>query len=235
MIGVDGALYKSMEFTGEGISSLSMDDRFTVCNMAIEAGAKNGIFPVDEKTLAYMEGRFRRPVRIFEADADAQYDAIYEIDLSALKPTVSFPHLPENTHTSWENIDIDQVVIGSCTNGRISDLRQAAEILAGRKVAKNVRCIVIPATQEVYLQAMKEGLLEVFIRAGAIVSTPTCGPCLGGHMGILADNERCVSTTNRNFVGRMGHITSEIYLASPYTAAASAVCGRLATAAEVMK
>lgn len=235
MIGVDGALYKSMEFTGEGVSSLSMDDRFTVCNMAIEAGAKNGIFPVDEKTLAYMEGRFRRPVRIFEADADAQYDAIYEIDLSALKPTVSFPHLPENTHTSWENIDIDQVVIGSCTNGRISDLRQAAEILAGRKVAKNVRCIIIPATQEVYLQAMKEGLLEVFIRAGAIVSTPTCGPCLGGHMGILADNERCVSTTNRNFVGRMGHITSEIYLASPYTAAASAVCGRLATAAEVMK
>ena len=235
MIGVDGALYKSMEFTGEGISSLSMDDRFTVCNMAIEAGAKNGIFPVDEKTLAYMEGRFRRPVRIFEADADAQYDAIYEIDLSALKPTVSFPHLPENTHTSWENIDIDQVVIGSCTNGRISDLRQAAEILAGRKVAKNVRCIIIPATQEVYLQAMKEGLLEAFIRAGAIVSTPTCGPCLGGHMGILADNERCVSTTNRNFVGRMGHITSEIYLASPYTAAASAVCGRLATAAEVMK
>ena len=235
MIGVDGALYKSMEFTGEGISSLSMDDRFTVCNMAIEAGAKNGIFPVDEKTLAYMEGRFRRPVRIFEADADAQYDAIYEIDLSALKPTVSFPHLPENTHTSWENIDIDQVVIGSCTNGRISDLRQAAEILAGRKVDKNVRCIIIPATQEVYLQAMKEGLLEVFIRAGAIVSTPTCGPCLGGHMGILADNERCVSTTNRNFVGRMGHITSEIYLASPYTAAASAVCGRLATAAEVMK
>ena len=203
--------------------------------MAIESGAKNGIFPVDEKTLAYMEGRFRRPVRIFEADADAQYDAIYEIDLSALKPTVSFPHLPENTHTSWENIDIDQVVIGSCTNGRISDLRQAAEILAGRKVAKNVRCIIIPATQEVYLQAMKEGLLEVFIRAGAIVSTPTCGPCLGGHMGILADNERCVSTTNRNFVGRMGHITSEIYLASPYTAAASAVCGRLATAAEVMK
>ena len=235
MIGVDGALYKSMEFTGEGVSSLSMDDRFTVCNMAIEAGAKNGIFPVDEKTLAYMEGRFRRPVRIFEADADAQYDAIYEIDLSALKPTVSFPHLPENTHTSWENIDIDQVVIGSCTNGRISDLRQSAEILAGRKVDKNVRCIIIPATQEVYLQAMKEGLLEVFIRAGAIVSTPTCGPCLGGHMGILADNERCVSTTNRNFVGRMGHITSEIYLASPYTAAASAVCGRLATAAEVMK
>lgn len=166
MIGVDGALYKSMEFTGEGVSSLSMDDRFTVCNMAIEAGAKNGIFPVDEKTLAYMEGRFRRPVRIFEADADAQYDAIYEIDLSALKPTVSFPHLPENTHTSWENIDIDQVVIGSCTNGRISDLRQAAEILAGRKVAKNVRCIIIPATQEVYLQAMKEGLLEAFIRAG---------------------------------------------------------------------
>ncbi len=234
MIGVDGALYKSMEFTGDGVASLSMDDRFTVCNMAIEAGAKNGIFPVDEQTLAYMEGRFRRPVRVFEADADAHYDATYEIDLGALAPTVAFPHLPENTHTSWENIAIDQVVIGSCTNGRISDLRQAHEVLAGRKVAKNVRCIIIPATQEIYLQAMKEGLLEGFIRAGAVVSTPTCGPCLGGHMGILADHERCVSTTNRNFVGRMGHITSEVYLASPYTAAASAVMGRLATAKEVL-
>ena len=235
MIGVDGALYKSMEFTGEGAAALSMDDRFTVCNMAIEAGAKNGIFPVDEAALAYMEGRFRRRAKVYEADADAAYDATYDIDLSALEPTVAFPHLPENTHTSWDNIDIDQVVIGSCTNGRISDLRQAAQVLEGRKVAKNVRCIVIPATQEVYLQAMKEGLLETFIRAGAVVSTPTCGPCLGGHMGILADHERCVSTTNRNFVGRMGHITSEIYLASPYTAAASAVLGRLATAKEVLK
>ena len=224
-----------MEFTGKGAAALSMDDRFTVCNMAIEAGAKNGIFPVDEAALAYMEGRFRRRAKVYEADADAVYDATYDIDLSALEPTVAFPHLPENTHTSWDNIDIDQVVIGSCTNGRISDLRQAAQVLEGRKVAKNVRCIVIPATQEVYLQAMKEGLLETFIRAGAVVSTPTCGPCLGGHMGILADHERCVSTTNRNFVGRMGHITSEIYLASPYTAAASAVLGRLATAKEVLK
>ncbi len=235
LIGVDGALYKSMEFSGEGVAALSMDDRFTVCNMAIEAGAKNGIFPVDESTLAYLAGRFRRPVRVYEADADAPYDATYTIDLSQLKPTVSFPSLPENTHTSWGNIAIDQVVIGSCTNGRISDLRQAAEVLAGRKVAKNVRCIVIPATQEIYLQAMKEGLLEAFIRAGAVVSTPTCGPCLGGYMGILADHEKCVSTTNRNFVGRMGHVTSEVYLASPYTAAASAVLGRLATAQEVLQ
>ena len=234
MIGVDGALYKSMEFTGEGVASLSMDDRFTVCNMAIEAGAKNGIFPVDDKTLAYLNGRFRRPVKVYEADADAEYEKTYEIDLGALRPTVAFPHLPENTKTAWEHIPIDQVVIGSCTNGRISDMRQAARVLNGRKVAENVRCIVIPATQEIYLQAMKEGLLEIFIRAGAVVSTPTCGPCLGGHMGILADNERCVSTTNRNFVGRMGHITSEIYLASPYTAAASAVLGRLATAKEVL-
>ena len=235
MIGVDGALYKSMEFTGEGVASLSMDDRFTVCNMAIEAGAKNGIFPVDERALAYMKDRFSRPVRIFEADADAKYEATYEIDLSKLQPTVAFPHLPENTRTAWEDIPVDQAVIGSCTNGRISDLRQAAEVLKGRKVAKNVRCIVIPATQEVYLQAMREGLLEIFVRAGAVVSTPTCGPCLGGHMGILAEHERCVSTTNRNFVGRMGHTTSEVYLASPYTAAASAVLGRLATVAEVMK
>ena len=234
MIGVDGALYKSMEFTGEGVASLSMDDRFTVCNMAIEAGAKNGIFPVDDKTLAYLNGRFRRPVKVYEADADAEYEKTYEIDLGALRPTVAFPHLPENTQTAWEHIPIDQVVIGSCTNGRISDMRQAARVLDGRKVAENVRCIVIPATQEIYLQAMKEGLLEIFIRAGAVVSTPTCGPCLGGHMGILADNERCVSTTNRNFVGRMGLITSEIYLASPYTAAASAVLGRLATAEEVL-
>ena len=232
-IGVDGALYKSMEFTGEGVASLSMDDRFTVCNMAIEAGAKNGIFPVDDKTLAYMEGRFKRTPKIFEAGADAEYEKTYTIDLSALKPTVAFPHLPENTRTEWEELPIQQAVIGSCTNGRISDLRQAAEILRGRKVADGVRCIVIPATQEIYLQALEEGLVADMVRAGAVVSTPTCGPCLGGHMGILADGERCVSTTNRNFVGRMGHITSEIYLASPYVAAASAVLGRLATPQEV--
>ena len=235
LIGVDGALYKSMEFTGDGVKSLTMDDRFTVCNMAIEAGAKNGIFPVDETTLAYMNGRFKREAKIYEADPDAEYEKTIEIDLNELKPTVSFPHLPENTRKEWGEIPVHQVVIGSCTNGRISDLRQAAEILKDKKVAKGVRCIVIPATQEIYLQAMREGLLETFIRAGAIVSTPTCGPCLGGHMGILADGERCVSTTNRNFVGRMGHITSEIYLASPYTAAASAVLGKLATAAEVTK
>ncbi len=234
MIGVDGALYRSMEFTGEGVKSLSMDDRFTVCNMAIEAGAKNGIFPVDELTLDYLKGRFKREIRIFKADEDAEYERTIEIDLSSLRPTVAFPHLPENTRTEWEEIPVQQAVIGSCTNGRISDLRQAAEILKGKKVHKNVRCIVIPATQEVYLQAMKEGLLEIFIKAGAIVSTPTCGPCLGGHMGILADNERCVSTTNRNFVGRMGHITSEIYLASPYVAAASAVTGRLSLPEEVL-
>ena len=232
-IGVDGALYKSMEFTGEGVASLSMDDRFTVCNMAIEAGAKNGIFPVDDKTLAYMEGRFQRTPKIFEADADAEYEKTYTIDLSALKPTVAFPHLPENTRTEWEELPIQQAVIGSCTNGRISDLRQAAEILRGRKVADGVRCIVIPATQEIYLQALEEGLVADMVRAGAVVSTPTCGPCLGGHMGILADGERCVSTTNRNFVGRMGHISSEIYLASPYVAAASAVLGRLAAPQEV--
>lgn len=233
LIGVDGALYKSMEFTGEGVKSLSMDDRFTICNMAIEAGAKNGIFPVDKAALAYMKNRFRRTPKIYEADDDAEYEQTIQIDLSALKPTVAFPHLPENTKTEWENLPIEQVVIGSCTNGRISDLRQAAEILKGKKVKKGVRCIIIPATQEIYLQAIKEGLAEIFIKAGAIVSTPTCGPCLGGHMGILADGERCVSTTNRNFVGRMGHITSEIYLASPYTAAASAVLGRLATAHEI--
>ena len=233
MIGVDGALYKSMEFTGEGVASLSMDDRFTVCNMAIEAGAKNGIFPVDDKTLAYMQGRFKRTPKIYEADEDAEYEKVYEIDLNALKPTVAFPHLPENTKTEWDELPIQQAVIGSCTNGRISDLRQAADILRGRKVADGVRCIVIPATQEIYLQAIEEGLVSDMVRAGAVVSTPTCGPCLGGHMGILADGERCVSTTNRNFVGRMGHISSEIYLASPYVAAASAVLGRLATPKEV--
>ena len=233
-IGVDGALYRSMEFSGEGVAALSMDDRFTVCNMAIEAGAKNGVVPVDEQTLAYMKDRFRRPVKIYEADGDAVYEKTIEIELNALQPTVAFPHLPENAKTAWEEIKIDQVVIGSCTNGRLSDLRQAAEVLRGRHVADGIRCIVIPATQQIYLQALREGLLETFIKAGAVVSTPTCGPCLGGHMGILADGERCVSTTNRNFVGRMGHITSEIYLASPYTAAASAVAGRLVTAKEIM-
>ena len=235
MIGVDGALYKSMEFFGDGVKYLSMDDRFTVCNMAIEAGAKNGIFPVDALTLEYMNGRFKRSPRIYMADDDAVYDEEYEIDLSKLKPTVSFPHLPENTRTSeeWCEIKIDQVVIGSCTNGRISDLRIAAKVLKGKKVAKNVRTIIIPATNEVYLQAIKEGLVEIFIKAGAIVSTPTCGPCLGGYMGILAEGERCVSTTNRNFVGRMGHVSSEVYLASPYVAAASAIAGKLAAPDEI--
>lgn len=231
LIGVDGALYKSMEFTGDGVANLSIDDRFTICNMAIEAGAKNGIFPVDGVTLEYMKGRFKREARIFSADDDAEYDAVYDIDLSALKPTVAFPHLPENAKTeeAWGDIKINQVVIGSCTNGHISDLRIAAEILKGRKVAKNVRAIIIPATNEIYLQAVHEGLVDIFINAGAIVSTPTCGPCLGGYMGILAENERAVSTTNRNFVGRMGHVSSEVYLASPYVAAASAVTGRLSS------
>ena len=235
LIGVDGALYKSMEFTGDGIQYLSIDDRFTICNMAIEAGAKNGIFPVDEVALEYMKGRFKREVRIFEADPDAEYERTIEVDLSKLEPTVSFPHLPENTRTpdEWGDIKIDQVVIGSCTNGHISDLRIAAEILKGRKVAKNVRTIIIPATNEIYLQAVHEGLVDIFINAGAIVSTPTCGPCLGGYMGILAENERAVSTTNRNFVGRMGHITSEVYLASPYVAAASAMTGRLTSPKEL--
>ena len=235
LIGVDGALYKSMEFTGDGIKYLSIDDRFTICNMAIEAGAKNGIFPVDQVALDYMKGRFKREVKIFEADPDAEYERTIEIDLSKLEPTVSFPHLPENTKTpdEWGDIKIDQVVIGSCTNGHISDLRIAAEILKGRKVAKNVRTIIIPATNEIYLQAVHEGLVDIFINAGAIVSTPTCGPCLGGYMGILAENERAVSTTNRNFVGRMGHVTSEVYLASPYVAAASAVTGRLTSPKEL--
>ena len=227
MIGVDGALYKSMEFVGDGVAELSMDDRFTICNMAIEAGAKNGIFPVDDKTLSYIKDRVHREITVFEADPDAEYEAIYEIDLSALRPTVSCPHLPVNTKTVDElgRIEIQQAVIGSCTNGRIEDMRIAASILKGKHVAKDVRTIVIPATQEVYLQCIEEGLAKIFIQAGAIVSTPTCGPCLGGHMGILAQGERSVSTTNRNFVGRMGHITSEIYLASPAVAAASAVAG----------
>jgi len=232
MIGVDGALYKSMEFVGEGIKNLSMDDRFTIANMAIEAGGKNGIFPVDELAIKYMEEHGKRDYVIYEADADAEYDEEYTIDLSTLKSTVAFPHLPENTKTVdeiAEPVKIDQAVIGSCTNGRLDDLRVAAEVLKGKKVAKNVRCIIIPATQKIYLQAMEEGLLKTFIEAGAIVSTPTCGPCLGGHMGILAEGERCVSTTNRNFVGRMGHVNSEIYLASPAVAAASAIAGYITT------
>ena len=236
MIGVDGALYKSMEFTGDGISYLSMDDRFTIANMAIEAGGKNGIFPVDEKAEAYMKEHSSRPYKIYEADEDAAYDAVYTIDLSSLRPTVAFPHLPENTRTVdeiTEEIKIDQSVIGSCTNGRSEDLRIAARILKGRKVKKGVRCIVIPATQAIYLQAMEEGLLKIFIEAGAVVSTPTCGPCLGGYMGILADKERCVSTTNRNFVGRMGHVGSEVYLASPAVAAASAVTGKISSPEEL--
>ena len=236
MIGVDGALYQSLEFTGPGVASLSMDDRFTIANMAIEAGAKNGIFPVDEKAIAYMKEHSRRDYKIYEADPDAEYDEEYTIDLSTLKSTVSFPHLPENTKTIDEitdPVEIDQVVIGSCTNGRIDDLRAAAEILKGRKVKKGLRCIVIPGTQKIYMDAMDEGLLKIFIEAGAVVSTPTCGPCLGGYMGILAAGERCVSTTNRNFVGRMGHVDSEVYLASPAVAAASAVTGHISAPAEL--
>ena len=227
MIGVDGALYRSMEFCGDGVKSLSMDDRFCICNMAIEAGAKNGIFPVDEQTVEYMKEHSKRDFKVFEADEDAEYDEVYEIDLSALEPTVAFPHLPENTKAvgTFEKIKIDQAMVGSCTNGRLSDLRIAASILKGNKVADGVRCIIVPATQKIYLDALKEGLLEIFINAGAVVSTPTCGPCLGGHMGILAENERCISTSNRNFVGRMGHVTSEIYLASPAVTAASAIAG----------
>ena len=231
MIGVDGALYKSMEFTGPGVSSLSMDDRFTIANMAIEAGAKNGIFPVDEKTEAYMTGRVSRPWTAYEPDPDAEYEKTIEIDLSAIEPTVSLPHLPSNTKTVKEvaGMDIQQCVIGSCTNGRISDLRVAAKVMEGRKVADGVRCIVIPATQDVYMQALKEGLIETFITAGAVVSTPTCGPCLGGHMGVLYAGERAISTTNRNFVGRMGHVKSEVVLSSPAVAAASAVKGTICT------
>ena len=230
MIGVDGALYKSMEFVGEGIANLTMDDRFTIAHMPIEAARKNGIFPVDETAVAYMKEHFKQNYTVYEADEDAGYDEEYAIDLSSLGPTVAFPHLPENTKTVdeiTEDIEIQQVVIGSCTNGRLDDLRIAAKVLAGRHVAKGMRCIVIPATQAIYLQAMEEGLLKTFIEAGAVVSTPTCGPCLGGYMGILAEGERCVSTTNRNFVGRMGHVKSEIYLASPAVAAASAVTGKI--------
>ncbi|MEG2123881.1 MAG: 3-isopropylmalate dehydratase large subunit [Clostridium sp.] len=235
MIGVSGALYKSMEFVGEGIEYLSMDDRFTICNMAIEAGGKNGIFPIDEKTAIYTKEHSLRDYRIYEADEDAVYDEEYKIDLSQLKPTVAFPHLPENVKTIDQvgDVKIDQSVIGSCTNGRISDMRAAAEVMRGKKVAKGVRCIIIPATQTIYLQAMREGLLEIFIEAGAVVSTPTCGPCLGGYMGILAAGERCISTTNRNFVGRMGHVKSEIYLAGPAVAAASAITGKISSPDEL--
>ena len=236
MIGVDGALYKSMEFSGEGLKSLSMDDRLSMANMAIEAGAKNGIFAVDDITVEYQKGRVDREYKIYEADADAEYDAVYDIDLSKIKPTVSFPHLPENTKTTDEcgEVKIDQVVIGSCTNGRLEDMAMAAKILKGRHVAKNVRCIVIPATQQVYLDCIKNGYMETFIEAGCAVSTPTCGPCLGGHMGILAKGERAVATTNRNFVGRMGHPESEVYLASPAVAAASAITGKISDPSEVM-
>lgn len=234
-IGVDGALYRSLEFTGEGVSSLSMDDRFTIANMAIEAGAKNGIFPVDDKTITYMKEHSTKEYTIYEADEDAPYDETVTIDLSTLEPTVAFPHLPENTKTVREagEVVIDQVVIGSCTNGRMDDMRAAARVLEGRHVKKGIRCIVIPATQDIYLKCIEEGLTETFVRAGAIVSTPTCGPCLGGHMGILAAGERAVSTTNRNFVGRMGHIDSEVYLASPAVAAASAVTGKISEPSEL--
>ena len=231
MIGVDGALYKSMEFVGDGIKYLTIDDRFSIANMAIEAGAKNGIFPVDDIAIEYMKEHSNKEYKVYEADEDAEYDEVYDIDLSTIRPTVAFPHLPENTKTIDEvgEVKIDQVVIGSCTNGRISDLRIAAKVMEGKKIAKGMRCIIFPATQAVYLQALKEGLLETFVSAGAVVSTPTCGPCLGGHMGILAEGERAVATTNRNFVGRMGHTSSEVYLASPAVAAASALTGYISS------
>ncbi len=229
-IGVDGALYRSMEFVGEGVASLSIFDRLTICNMAIEAGAKNGIFPVDDITRAYVAERSDREYVAYEADADAVYDEVYEIDLSTIEPTVAFPHLPENTRVIGEcgDVRIDQVVIGSCTNGHYKDLEEAAEIIKGKTVAKNVRAIVIPATQDIYLKAVENGLVKIFIEAGCVVSTPTCGPCLGGYMGILAAGERAVATTNRNFIGRMGDVTSEVYLASPAVAAASAIAGKIA-------
>lgn len=234
-IGVDGALYQSLEFVGDGLQYTSMDDRFTIANMAIEAGAKNGIFPVDDLTLDYIKERSTRQPKVYEADPDAEYTRTITINLSTLRPTVAYPHLPENTHPVEDarNIKIDQVVIGSCTNGRISDLRVAAEIMKGKHVAKNVRVIVIPATQKIYLEAMEAGYLRTFIEAGAVVSTPTCGPCLGGYMGILASGEKCVSTTNRNFIGRMGAIDSEIYLASPAVAAASALTGFITDPSEI--
>lgn len=237
MIGVDGALYQSMEYTGDGVKSLSMDDRFAMTNMAIEAGAKNGIFEVDERTIEYVKEHSDRSYVIYRADDDAEYTRVIEIDLSAIRPTVAFPHLPENTRTIDEvgEITIDQVVIGSCTNGRIEDLRATAKVLKNKKVNEKVRTIIFPATQKIYLQALREGLIETFIEAGAVVSTPTCGPCLGGHMGILAKGERCIATTNRNFVGRMGHPESEVYLASPAVAAASAITGRISSPEEVAK
>ncbi|MCG0278306.1 MAG: 3-isopropylmalate dehydratase large subunit [Thermanaeromonas sp.] len=235
-LGVDGALYKALEFTGEAIAELSMDGRFTMANMAVEAGAKNGIFPVDEKTLEYIRGRVKRPYQVYTSDADARYSEIREYDASRIEPQVAFPHLPENTRNISEvgDIKIDQVVIGSCTNGRMEDLRVAAKILRGKKVHPEVRLIIIPGTQKIYAQALEEGLISVFIEAGAAVSTPTCGPCLGGHMGILARGERAVATTNRNFVGRMGHPESEVYLAGPAVAAASAIKGRIAAPEEVL-
>lgn len=236
MIGVDGARYKSMEFTGEGLKNLTMDDRFTMANMAIEAGAKNGIFEVDEKTIDYIKEHSKKEYQIFKADEDADYDEIIEIDLSTIEHTVSFPHSPANTKTKneWGDIKIDQVVIGSCTNGRFEDIKAAAEILKGKKIKKGIRVIVFPATQKIYLDCLKAGYLTDLIEAGCVVSTPTCGPCLGGHMGILAENESCVSTTNRNFLGRMGHITSKIYLASPQVAAASAIAGKLAAPEDII-
>ena len=238
-IGVDGALYKSMEFVGDGIKYLSMDDRFSMANMAIEAGAKNGIFPVDEKTIEYAKAHSTKPFEVFEADEDAEYEQVIEIDLSKLRPTVSYPHLPENTKTVDESMEekvyVDQAVIGSCTNGRLEDIKMAADILRGRKVNKKVRAIVIPATQQIYLDSIKLGYVEDIIKAGAIVSTPTCGPCLGGHMGILAAGEKAISTTNRNFVGRMGHVDSEVYLSSPAVAAASAVAGYIIHPEKVME
>ena len=229
MIGVDGALYKSMEFVGDGLQYLSIDDRFTMANMAIEAGAKNGIFPVDDKTVEYLKDHSTKKWTVYEADEYAQYDETFEIDLSALRPTVSFPHLPDNTRTidNVGDVVLDQVVIGSCTNGRITDLRIARDIIKGNKVKKGLRCIVIPGTQKIYLQALEEGIIKDLVEAGAVFSTPTCGPCLGGHMGILAKGERALSTTNRNFVGRMGHVESEVYLASPAVAAASALTGKI--------
>lgn len=232
-IGVDGALYKSMEFTGEGVKELSMADRFTICNMAIEAGAKNGIFPVDEAAIEYLDKHAKREYKIYEADKDAEYEEVIDVDLSAIRPTVAFPHLPGNAKTvdeieAMDKIYIDQVVIGSCTNGRMEDLRKAAAILKGKKVADNVRVMVVPATQKIYLQCILEGILETFVEAGCAVNTPSCGPCMGGHMGVLAKGEKCVSTTNRNFVGRMGDVESLIYLASPETAAASAIAGYIA-------
>jgi 3-isopropylmalate/(R)-2-methylmalate dehydratase large subunit len=235
MIGVDGALYKSMEFVGDGLQHLSMDDRFTIANMAIEAGGKNGIFPVDEKTLEYVKEHSTKPYTVFEPDEDAEYEAVYEIDLSTLRPTVAYPHLPENAKTIDEakGLEIDQVVIGSCTNGRMSDLRIAAEILKGKKVNPRLRVIILPGTQKIYLQCLEEGIAKIFVEAGAVFSTPTCGPCLGGHMGILAKGEKALSTTNRNFVGRMGHPESYVYLASPAVAAASALTGKITDPEEV--